>query len=523
MSSLTVITSRGSAAHTYADGSNLLELLRALGYAAGAPCGGNGKCGKCRVTLMTAEGTKEVLACQTEIAGDCAVRLCEDTEASVGRLAPAQLRQGAADASLPLAADAKKPPAALGAAVDLGTTTVWVRLCELETGRVLGTECRRNPQASYGADVITRIGYCMEHADGLARLRDLIRAEIEDAVKNLMRRAGAEEGSLKEGFVAGNTVMELILAGIDPRSVAAAPYLPKTYFDGDESVELCGVPFWLSPCISGYVGGDITAGLLACGQGTIAATGSDEDIFARERGTVDAGDEWVLFLDAGTNGELVLYGPNGCTCCAVACGPAFEGAGIGCGMPAVTGAVDSVTLTEEGLAYTVIGGGEAKGLCGSGLIGLAACLYELGYIDGSGVLEAEGDGAFYLTDAVYLTQADVRALQLAKAAVAAGIRRLTEASGIPYERIQRLCLAGGFGTAVDAASAVKIGMLPQTLAEVIRLVGNTALAGATEALLHPQKRQRLGKIKSVCGYRELSGDGAFNARFVDAMEFGPKE
>ncbi len=487
MSSIVIHFSDEIFEYSFISGCNLLELLRSKGFAVSAPCGGHGLCGKCRVLMKTAEGTRQVIACRTELTSDCEVFLSDDDS----------------DISWNDASDClgfEHGRSGYGAAVDLGTTTVAVSLYSLSDGTQLGSASRWNAQKSCGADVISRIGYCIDTADGLGALSQSIRGQILDMLQGLCADNNIALSDVTDGFLAGNTVMEHIFAGIAPDSIAAAPYLPASYFDKGDCVTLGGVPFYLSPCIAGYVGGDITAGLLTDG--------------------VYKSQKTVLFIDVGTNGEIVLGDKNSCISCAVASGPAFEGAGISCGMPAADGAVNSVELSDEGLSFEVIGGGEAKGLCGSGLLDLVACLLELGYIDESGCLEDdEGEDVFYLTDTVYLDQRDIRQLQLAKAAVFAGITRLTETQGISYNDIDTLYLSGGFGTRLRSESAVRIGMLPAELAGRIKPLGNTSLTGASVALLNPSKRAELLKIKEKCKYLELSSDAVFNDRFVDAMSF----
>ena len=254
--------------------------------------------------------------------------------------------------------------------------------------------------------------------------------------------------------------------------------------------------------MAGYVGGDITAGLLSTGLHEKAGKS--------------------LFIDVGTNGEMALGGRDGFVCCAVASGPAFEGAGIERGMSASFGAIHRVELTDGGLTYEVLGGGEAEGICGSGLLDLVACLLELGYLDESGCLaeDEHGEAVFYLTEKVYITQKDVRQLQLAKAAVAAGIKRLMQSEHATFSDIDALYLAGGFGNRLRPESAVRIGMLPRELLAVP--CGNSALAGAEAALLNPAARETLREIQANCRYLELSSDAAFNDLFIEEMSF-PEE
>ena len=466
---------------TFTPGENLLDALRRSGCAVAAPCGGHGVCGKCRVNF----NGEEVLACQTTLRDGGTVYL----KAEKGDLSWN-------DASGTLSAERRRT--GYGAAIDLGTTTVAMTLHRLSDGKLLGSISDWNAQKGWGGDVISRIGYCMDHEEGLSVLMGSIRSQILSLLDALCARCGIERGEVTEMVLAGNTVMQHIFAGLSPRSIASAPFTPLSLFREGLPCMLSGIPVYLAPCVAGYVGGDITAGVLHTAL--------------RDR------PGHCLFLDVGTNGEMVLASGGTLTACAVASGPAFEGAGISCGMSASYGAVHQVTLTEDGLAYEVLGGGEATGLCGSGLLDLAACLIELGYIDESGCLLTD-EAAFYLTDRVYLTQQDVRQLQLAKAAVAAGIRLLLQEQQLTARDIDAVYLAGGFGNRLRPESAVRIGMLPSQLSRCTIAVGNASLSGAQQVLLSPSRRQTLTAIAEECRYIELSTHRDFNPCFIEEMRF----
>ena len=473
---------------------NLLELLRAEGHAPAAPCGGRGLCGKCRVLLRRDGRTEEVLACRTAVQGPFAVALPEEG----GDLS---WNEGAAPAR---AAEAESR-AGCGAAADLGTTTVALSLFDLESGLCLGRVSEWNAQKSFGADVLSRIQACREQG-GPAPLTEAIRAQLLRMLRELCRSCGRAMDEVREIVLAGNTVMQHLFAGLSPDSIAVPPFTPLSLFDGPgPHSELDGIPVFLSPCVAGYVGGDITAGLLAA--------------------ELDRRDETALFIDVGTNGEMVLRHKGRFTACAVASGPAFEGAGISCGMPAAFGAVHAAKLTEGALSFRVLGGGEARGLCGSGLLDLAACLLDRGDLDERGRLkkEAEGKAVFRLTEQVQLTQKDVRQLQLAKAAVAAGIRLLLQENGLRPEELDALYLAGGFGSRLNPASAIRIGMLPAELRDRILPLSGACLSGAEQVLLAPAKRAALLSLKEKCRYLELSGTAAFNQCFIEEMNFPGEE
>ena len=484
------------------EGDTLLDALRTAGVSVSAPCGGSGSCGQCSVLC---DG-KSVLACQTPAAPGCTV---EFRELSGGAIAGAESVTGPgleAEDSKPLS----KLPASLAAAVDLGTTTVVAELLNPEDGSSLGIASAWNAQASFGTDVITRCQYCMEHPDGLQELKRVIR----DQIRGLIRSLGAEPADLKTLFVAGNTVMQHLYAGISPAGIAVAPFRPAVFFTGDEPRE-AGICY--APCVAGYIGGDITAGLLASG---LLRSGKR-----------------ALFLDIGTNGEMVLCREDSFLGCAVASGPAFEGVGIACGMPGIAGAISRVRWDGEKPELDVIENAAPRGICGSGLIDLLARLIEKRLISGSGRLcgpdevseeyetyfgeDENGNGVFYLTEdrSVYLTAADVRKLQLAKAAVAAGIAVLLKEAQITAENLDALYLAGGFGTYMDIHSAAEIGMFPACLAERTVLLGNSSLSGARKAVLQPGAKKELKEICSSFHYLELSGNADFNQEYPEQMFF----
>ena len=506
MSSVRVIRAGKTETFLAKSDESLLEVLRRNGIPVTAPCGGNGTCGKCRVTVRRERGEESVLACRTLVEDGCTV-LPETAEGGV---------ICADGGEISLRADGKS---GLGAAVDLGTTTVAVKLFDLADGRSLAGRSAWNAQAPYGGDVITRCQFCMERPEGLDTLKTLVQKQISELIAGICDDTGRDMHDVKEIFLAGNTVMQHILWGLSPAGIAVAPFRPESLFDGGETADLAGIPLRCAPCVAGYVGGDITAGLLASG-------------LHETKGR-------ALFLDVGTNGEMALGGADGFVSCAVASGPAFEGAGITCGMASTAGAVSHVRWNGEAPEFEVIGGGDPKGICGSGLLDLLAMLLELGIVDETGWLlppedapeefetwldeDEDGNGCFWLTDEVCFTAADVRQLQLAKAAVAAGISVLMQETGLSFEEIDQLVLAGGFGSHMSAKSAVAIGMLPEALLEKIVCVGNSSLTGASMALLSKKKQEDLLDIQKKCNYLELSGNSAFNDLFPEHMTFDKEE
>lgn len=472
-----------------------------------APCGGNGKCGKCRVDILGEKGRESVLACRYRLDGDLELVLPESGGGSI------------CDSGTEVCITKTDGREGLGAALDLGTTTLVMKLYDLSDGRELGSQSAWNSQGSYGADVISRCQYVMEREDGLERLAESIHRQTFSMAEELISRAGRAREKLRELYVSGNTVMEHIFMGLSPVGLAVAPFKAESLFTGGYSKKIQGVEVHPAPCAASYVGGDIMAGLLSSG------------LWHRE--------ELNLFLDIGTNGEMALGNKEGFTCCAVASGPAFEGAGISCGMASTRGAVNKVSWNGKDFEYSVIGGGEARGFCGSGLISLLALLLSLGAVDESGWLlppeetpeklrpwikeDENGNGCFCLGDELYLTAADVRQLQLAKGAVAAGIEVLLDSRGLKAGDVQGVYIAGGFGSGLDAQAAGEISMLPRELAGKVRSLGNSSLAGAALALLDKNSREQLYNIQSKCRYIELSGDSRFNQAFPRHMMFNEED
>ena len=404
--------------------------------------------------------------------------------------------------------DGKQPEAeerGYGIAVDLGTTTMVVYLEDLAHQKNLGIRSLMNPQGSFGADVISRILFAREESDGLNRLRSLVRDSMEETIIQLCRSHRINPSEIHRIAIAGNTTMLHIFRGTDPSPLAvypfSAPFLEKQELSCAEAgwVELTSAPTTLLPGISAYVGADIVAGM--------ASVDWPED------GT------HALFLDIGTNGEMAIGNHRRIIACSTAAGPAFEGARISCGVGGIEGAVSH--YSSEG--YETIGSKAPIGLCGSGLIDAVAVLLEKGTIDLMGFMEQDHLLIKSNRDhpAILLTPQDVREVQLAKGAIAAGIEVLMQKAGItdPGNQISRVYLAGGFGHALHEATALRIGLIPEELAGKVIRAGNTSGTGARLWLHTNTFRERVEQILHRTEYFELSGIGLFNTLFVERMIF----
>ena len=504
-------------------GETLLTCIGAAGVYFDAPCGGKGKCGKCLVRLSP-DG-EQVKACCTKIGGDMDVYLPDEAEMKIAdagadsRLLSTPTGQPLYSHSASAAKDGGTAAAKLGVAVDIGTTTVVAHLTAIETGKRLATASGVNAQRVYGADVISRIQYCAEN--GHETLTRLIRGQLSSLILEACAAVKARAEDISYISIAGNTIMEHLAAGYSPVGMGVVPFTPVSLFGGelpagDDLPVARDAIIYFAPAISSYVGGDITAGMLAAG-------------LENAKGP-------VVYIDIGTNGEIVLKSGDIYYCCATAAGPAFEGAEIAMGMAAVSGAINHVKW-DGGLKLSVIGGGAPRGLCGSGLLDALAILLETGAVDETGRLldageiehgiaahigKIDGKNVFRLDsggEGVYMTAADVRKLQLAKSAIAAGIQTLLSHAGIAEQQVKSFALAGGFGSFMDQYSAARIGLFPKTFLPVSQTLGNTAGEGAALALCSGDARAALGGIRERCEYIELSTSPVFNEQFVEQMMF----
>jgi len=419
-----------------------------------------------------------------------------------------------------------------GIAFDLGTTTVVATLLDLSTGTPVAVESTLNRQQPFGADVITRISATMMDPGALDKLQQLAAETLAELARAVCLRGGVQPHEVYEVAVAGNATMTHLVLGIDPEPLGMAPFIMSTRLFPEvlaTDVGLAGATHpraraVVFPAFGAYVGGDIVAGLLASGM--------DRD--ARVR----------LFVDIGTNCEIVLGNREWLLATAAPAGPAFEGAAIRCGMRAADGAIEVVAMTGEELSLKVIGDAEPQGLCGSGLVDAVTGLVKVGLLDSSGRFIAEEEAAvrapglagrltrigqervFVLhwrgsgaEDSIYLSQRDVRELQFAKAAIATGWQILLEEAGLTAADVKQVLLAGSFGSYLSAASAIRIGLVPNVPVPRVVSAGNVAGEGAKMALLSLRERAGALALLEEVRYVELSDRADFNDRFVEQLPF----
>ena len=419
-----------------------------------------------------------------------------------------------------------------GAAIDVGTTTIAAYLLDLNSGRQVSVAAAMNPQAKIGEDVISRINYVMERRGGLEELRTSVVSELNELLANLAGRAGISLDRIYEVSVVGNTCMMHLLLGVDPRRLAVAPYVPVVSHSLYVRARELGIAInefgcvHILPSIAGYVGADTV--------GVVLATA----LYESERPSIA--------VDIGTNGEIVLGCRGRMLACSTAAGPAFEGAHIKHGMRAAPGAIDAVWFDNGAIGFSAVGGAKAAGICGSGLLDAVVCLIQAGIVEPGGrIVDAdevpkefarlsdnlqrgERGNEFVLAAAeessisrpIVITQRDIREVQLAKGAIAAGIQTLMERLGIRASDLDRIILAGAFGNYVRKESAMAAGMIPDVPLKRVHSVGNAAGEGAKLALISLDMRGDAGRIADSIEYVELTTEPGFQEKFADALMLG---
>lgn len=508
-------------------GTNLLHLLTAHQVYIENPCSGKGTCGKCKVRLCCGEfspitpterkklkpGELESLirlACETQVLADGEVELL-DRQRQHQFLAEGYCPEFQRDGHL----------TGYGAAVDIGTTTVVLSLVDLASGAILASASDLNPQRAFGMDVLTRITYAYQQGD--AAIRQLQRA-IVDCLNALLKavctQAAVEPEELREIVVAANCAMTHMLLGADARPLGRAPYEPvfrgTRYCPAVDIGVTAGKQTMLCclPHVSAFIGGDIVAGARVCG-------------LHQEQGN-------VLFIDIGTNGEILLAAGGRLLGCSCAAGPALEGMNIRCGMRAAEGAVEDVHITENGVELVTIGNTAPEGLCGSGILAAVRELIRWGFVKKTGAyvpVRAQPDPGILRLDGtkreavlsespeIVVTQDDIRQVQLAKGAILSGFTVLLKEAGIGMEKLDKIIIAGQFGSHLPAESLTGIGLLPEEVKDKLVYVGNASRSGAVMALLSQSVRQEMESLALGIDYIDLVRTEDYDRVFSASMAF----
>lgn len=483
-------------------GTPLQEVLFVHGVE--FPCGGRGRCRGCRVKVLSGElplspiqeerlSRQEQtegwrLACQCRAEGNLTLDLAQWEAAILSDDTPFSF----------------VPRGGLGIAIDLGTTTLVAQLLDLQTGKVLAIRTGLNAQARHGADIMSRINFGLGE-DGRHQLEKCIRGQIGELVVELLQVAKRSPKLLNDIVIVGNTAMHHLFCGLDVEPLSHYPF--ESTHDGLQSFQPAQLGWntlvshskvYFLPCLGGFVGSDILAGLLAT--------------------RLMDSDSLQVLIDLGTNGEVAVGNREQVFCASTAAGPAFEGARISMGMRAATGAVSEVTIKDRSVACRVLGNAPPRGICGSGLVDAVAAGLDLGWIQPSGRL-AKKAANLELCSPVCLSQQDVRELQLAKGAIAAGIRLLLDQWGAQPKDVAQVYLAGAFGNYINRQSARRIGLFAFSEAQV-QPAGNTALLGAKLALFSPDGDHRAYQsVRSRVKHLSLSAHPHFQEFYLEEMQF----
>ena len=491
----------------FTEGETILKVLQNGGIESiTAPCGGNGACKKCSVYIKSNDFTGEALSCLTqagegmvvEIEPEVRFSFADDTDGDIYVPDPGQ--------------------SGYGLAIDVGTTKVTCQLVSLETGQRLSRLSGSNTQRIFGGDVLSRLMAADEgHADDIHRQ---IIGQTEYYINEICREADVLKEDIKIISVTGNTIMMHFFAGLNPAGKSVSPFEPVSLFGEMISGSDIGLDFdgavYLAPAVSGFIGSDVLCGILTCGLG--------------------ASEKKMLMVDLGTNTEMALGNKDGIVACSADGGAVFKASLLENGMTASVGAVSGVRYTDGELVLTVLGAVKPKGICGSGFIDILGIMYEEEILDELGHIadpdetdsplakhigEKDGRRVFFLTEErdIFISQADISKFQLAKAAIAAGIRILAGEENTSLSQIDRLFLGGGFGSFAHRKNAALLGIIPQECADRSEKLGNTALAGAISAALSEKARNELSRLQKTVRVVDLSSHPSFSTEFMDSMTF----
>lgn len=513
------------------EGANLLETLVSAGIFVDNPCNGKGICGKCKVRILSGEvsemtvseerllNPEEIetgirLACMVEVSGTVKIELLQK-ERRHEVLTKGYMPEFERDAF----------DGGYGVVIDIGTTTVVTALVDLKTGEELANASMINAQKQYGLDVLTRITYEYEHPEsGALKLQEAIVNSINAMIEEACQEAEADRRDIREIDVAANCTMMHMLLGVDARPIGKSPYKPEFTEARELLAKEIGIEaaedtrLYCLPQVSAYIGADIVAGTYVCQ-------------LQKERGN-------TLFIDIGTNGEIVLASNGRLLCCSCAAGPALEGMNISSGMRAAEGAVEDVRLNEQGIELSVIGGQKPVGLCGSGILSVVKELLRTGIVKKTGVfvkkekldvqdyrypmIRMNGTKREFIlceNPRLLVTQGDVRQVQLAKGAILSGFVALLKKAGISMDDLNKVMIAGQFGAHLPAESLIGVGILPREVEDKLVYVGNSSKTGAYMTLMSGKIKREMEALAKRMEYMELAETENYERIFTESMIF----
>ncbi|MCF0141087.1 MAG: DUF4445 domain-containing protein [Mogibacterium sp.] len=603
----TITVSAKGQTFEYEPGKSLLDILLENDVFVDNPCGGMGVCGKCKVRVISGDAGKMLqeeadfltaqeiesgvrLSCKAYPESDLVVEqlqvdrkgkvltsgympefnteldICKkavsihkptledqtafedqiinqigDVEIPLDVLETAVFNEGVFTAVTYESADGNRKLIALedgdttdklyGIVIDIGTTTVVTELVDMTTGEALANSSMINAQKTYGLDVLTRITYEFENTDtGIENLQTAIVDSINDMIEDVCTQAGVDRSNVYQVSVGANCTMMHMLLGVDAKPIGKSPYAPMFVKAKDIPAEDIGIVgakgarLYCLPSVSAYIGADIVAGAYVC--------------------ELQKTDDNILFIDIGTNGEIVLASNGKLTSCSCAAGPALEGMNISCGMRAAEGAIEDVTITEEGVSLKVIGGEDVTpvGICGSGILAVVKELIRTGFVLKEGafvkpkklaeddfrlkMIELDGIKRSFVmcegdeqTPRLLITQGDVRQVQLAKGAILSGFYALLNKAGVSMEELDKIMIAGQFGAHLPADSLTGTGIIPKGLEDKIVYVGNSSKTGAYMALMSKTVKREMEELAHNMDYMELGASENYERLFAECLVF----
>ncbi|MDO5519360.1 MAG: ASKHA domain-containing protein [bacterium] len=491
--------------------TTLLEAIRQMGIFIESPCGGNHTCGKCKVLVTKGNDrrvTKEEEMALTQEEIMRGMRLaCSFT---VNEEVTAFIRKESKNRTA-LTKQIKQEPAQLqeqlGVAIDIGTTTVEFHILSLKTKRLVGKQRFYNPQIAYGADVIARITYCLNHKDGQKMLHDCLLSKLNEEIEHCCNTLGVSVKQISRVVMVCNTTMSYIAQGTDVKELAKAPFVISNkgdchYTGQDFGLTVCPeASIYMAPIIGGHVGSDAFACLVATKMDQLKGN--------------------YLLVDVGTNGEILLSVNGGLYACSTAAGPAFEGAGLSCGMRADSGAITKAVVKDGQIVVNVVDHLRAAGISGSGIIDVLAAMLKLQVMDDTGYIHKDicSEKGYLVAGNAYVTRNDVRQIQLAKGAIYAGIDCLLKQAGIRKQDLDGIYLAGAFGSNIDVRNAMILGLLPDVDIRKVDNVGNAAITGAKELLLNSSVREHYLEKRNEIQHIELADTPMFRECFINSLNF----
>lgn len=484
--------------------ASLFECAEAVGIRVPTSCVKRGKCRECLLEIESGMEHLSPRAPEEEHLGEGFRLACRTRFERAGVVRCLTMRRGAmrvVDEAYGVTVSAVEPRPGHGLAIDVGTTTVAMRLYDLDTGRLVATQSFENPQRFGGSDVMARI-----HYDTSQRGR-LLQRTLLGYVRQGIERFDVPPEAIVEVVVAGNTTMRDLFFGLDVYTIGQKPYRSTHEHSLGAPARRLRLPLhpdatvYGLPIIGSHVGADAAAALLATG--------------------IHENDVLSILMDVGTNTEIIVGKRDRLVAASCPAGPAFEGGGVVCGMPALDGAIERITLNGRGVpSATVIGGGEPVGICGSGLVDLMSELLRTGRMNAQGRFEEDLE-VFEVAEGIVFTESDVNELAQAKGANVAGLQILRDVYGFELDEVERFYLAGGFARYLDLDAARRIGLIPDIPDEKIVRVGNAALEGASKALLAPSLRARLDEIVTAVEHVELETHPSFFEFFVEGCQMEP--